>query len=142
MPREVRLFPRNIQFETADWVNKDIIDDSKGYDLILALSVSKWIHLNQLDQGLMAFFTKVFECLRPNGRFVLEPQPWESYKKPVKQFSTLKKNYSKLKYRPDDFKRLLLEEIGFEKMEELGQTGDKGFERPIQVYTKGGGSWF
>jgi 7SK snRNA methylphosphate capping enzyme len=47
-----------------------------------------------------------------------------------------------LTYRPDDFSRILLEEIGFQRMDLLEPAGDSGFERPLQVYTKAGGSWF
>ena len=45
------------------------------------LSVSKWIHLNNGDEGLLAFFRRVFSVLRPGGSFILEPQEWESYHK-------------------------------------------------------------
>jgi hypothetical protein len=43
MPREIWLFPHNIQFEAGDWVTKDIYDDTKGYDLILACVPAKAI---------------------------------------------------------------------------------------------------
>ena len=29
-------FPHNVVFRTADWVNKEIIEDAEGYDIILA----------------------------------------------------------------------------------------------------------
>lgn len=29
-------FPHNVVFRTADWVNKEIIEDAEGYDLVLA----------------------------------------------------------------------------------------------------------
>ena len=45
------------------------------------LSVSKWIHLNNGDDGLLAFFRRIFSVLRPGGSFILEPQEWESYHK-------------------------------------------------------------
>ena len=43
--------------------------------------MTKWIHLNHGDAGLLSFFRKVLASLEPGGLFVLEPQPWESYKK-------------------------------------------------------------
>lgn len=131
MPKEMRLFPRNIRFECAEWVNEDIDDDRAGYDLILAFSISKWIHLNQGDQGIRYLFTKVFEVLRPSGKFVLEAQPWSSYVKARKMTDELKSNYEKLELRPDDFRRILLEEIGFEKCEDLGEVGEGGFKRSL-----------
>ena len=36
MPKEIRLYPDNIRFRHADWVQDEIEDDKKGYDLILA----------------------------------------------------------------------------------------------------------
>lgn len=45
------------------------------------LSISKWIHLNCEDEGLMRFFMRVHSVLRKGGAFVLEPQEWESYHK-------------------------------------------------------------
>lgn len=55
--------------------------------------------------------------------------------------SQLKENYDQLEMRPDDFQRILLEEIGFERVEHLGETGQKGFKRTLQVYHKAGGSY-
>ena len=49
------------------------------YDVILALSLTKWIHLNWGDAGIKRFFQKVYAHLRPGGRFIVEPQPFSSY---------------------------------------------------------------
>jgi len=46
-----------------------------------SLSVTKWIHLNDGDAGIRAFFRRVNEVLRPGGSFVLEIQPSDSYHK-------------------------------------------------------------
>jgi 7SK snRNA methylphosphate capping enzyme len=45
------------------------------------MSVAKWIHLNYGDEGLQKVFKKIFDSLTPNGVFIMEPQPWKSYKK-------------------------------------------------------------
>ncbi|PPQ98218.1 hypothetical protein CVT26_003470 [Gymnopilus dilepis] len=74
-------FPHNITFRTADWVRTPIPEDSQLYDVVVAFSLSKWIHLNEGDEGLKFFFRRVFEVLKRGGTFVLEPQPWESYAK-------------------------------------------------------------
>ena len=51
------------------------------YDVILALSLTKWIHLNWGDDGIKRFFRKVYLHLRPGGSFIVEPQPFSSYGK-------------------------------------------------------------
>lgn len=48
---------------------------------IASLSITKWIHLNQGDDGLVAFFRKIHTVLHEGGHLVLEPQSWESYAK-------------------------------------------------------------
>jgi SAM-dependent methyltransferase len=40
------VFPYNVEFRAGDWVNERIPSDGEKYGVILALSVTKWIHLN------------------------------------------------------------------------------------------------
>ena len=54
------------------------------YDVILGLSLTKWIHLNWGDEGIKRFFRKVYLHLRPGGKFIVEPQPFASYTKKKK----------------------------------------------------------
>lgn len=93
------MFPHNISFRTADWVNKGIVEDTELYDVVLAyvrsalahtklmtdhvcrFSVSKWVHLNDGDAGIVHFFSRAYDTLRPGGVFILEPQEIESYAK-------------------------------------------------------------
>lgn len=106
---------------------------------LFRLSVTKWIHLHNLNAGLLHFFTRVFRCLLPGGIFILEPQPFSTYAKSAKLSPELKANYERLRdgaegvdedkgWRAEngDFDKVLLEQIGFARKERLGETGEKG----------------
>ncbi|CCM05572.1 uncharacterized protein FIBRA_07799 [Fibroporia radiculosa] len=128
-------FPHNVTFRQADWVANEIPEDAALYDVVLALSISKWIHLNNGDDGLLRFLRRVYSVLKPGGKFVLEPQEWDTYAKAKRMDSRLKETGNNLKLRPADFERLLLD-IGFETVEHLGMIGVGGFRRPLELYTK------
>ncbi|KAF4616760.1 hypothetical protein D9613_008464 [Agrocybe pediades] len=137
-PSSVRgknVFPHNITFRTADWVNKDIHEDAEGYDVVVGFSISKWIHLNEGDEGLERFFKKVHRVLRPGGSFVLEPQPWDSYAKARRMSQKLKENAKHLLIKPTDFESVL-KEIGFSSAKHFGTIGEGGFSRPIDLFVK------
>lgn len=51
------------------------------YHVILALSLTKWIHLNWGDSGIKRMFKRVYSNLLPGGMFIMEPQPFSSYSK-------------------------------------------------------------
>ncbi|KAI0774060.1 Bin3-domain-containing protein [Fomes fomentarius] len=128
-------FPHNVSFRTADWIKNEIPEDSDGYDVVVAFSVSKWIHLNDGDEGVLAFFRRVHQVLRPGGTFILEPQEWDTYNKARRMSSKLRENAKLLKLRPEDFERVLMD-IGFGHVEHLGAAGEGGFRRPIDLYVK------
>ncbi|SCZ97263.1 BZ3500_MvSof-1268-A1-R1_Chr4-2g07095 [Microbotryum saponariae] len=149
-PKEVRTFPTNVRFRTADWPVDGADEDRKGYDTILAFSVTKWIHLHTLNSGLLAFFTRCYNALLPGGRLILEPQPFSSYAPSARYVDELKANLQLMKEEGEfrgwraedgDFEKVLLGQIGFERVDKLGDTSKDGFRRPIEVYVKSGGSW-
>uniref|UniRef100_A0A0N5ALM6 RNA methyltransferase n=1 Tax=Syphacia muris TaxID=451379 RepID=A0A0N5ALM6_9BILA len=134
-------FPNNVWFRQENYVldYDEYLDSVKQeFDVILALSITKWIHLNWGDSGIKRFFKRIFLHLRPGGKLFLEPQGHESYYRRAKMNADLMENYKKLKFLPDSFKEYLLHEVGFESVEELDvpKAKTKGFDRPIQVYKK------
>ncbi|XWS26808.1 hypothetical protein CRYUN_Cryun26dG0062100 [Craigia yunnanensis] len=111
----------------------------KYYDTILCLSVTKWIHLNWGDDGLITLFTKIWRLLHPGGIFVFEPQPWESYEKNRKVSETTASNYHSIMFQPERFQEILLDKIGFRSVEDVtsGLSGTRiGFDRPLFVFYK------
>ncbi|KAJ4986721.1 hypothetical protein SVAN01_07780 [Stagonosporopsis vannaccii] len=102
----------SVRFVTADWVASVDRAISDPYDVILALSVIKWIHLEHLDEGLRTFFSKCASRLRPGGYLVIELQDWNSYEKAVRPNHSphFSENLKKLVYRPEtSFDGLLAE---------------------------------
>lgn len=80
----LNTFPDNVFFRTLNYAVTDesqMVSDRQQYDLILCLSLTKWIHLNFGDNGLKMTFRRMFNQLRPGGKLILEAQNWASYKK-------------------------------------------------------------
>ncbi|XP_041377703.1 7SK snRNA methylphosphate capping enzyme-like [Gigantopelta aegis] len=139
--KSISTFPSNIMFIQGDVVLEDdrlLEYQSEEYDMILALSITKWIHLNHGDAGLKRVFKRIYKQLRPGGKLILEPQPWSSYKKRKKLTEQIYTNYLSIELKPDAFRNYLLTEVGFSMCEVIGVpfNKSKGFRRPLQLYTK------
>lgn len=80
-PESSTSFPCNIEFKKLDVVQGKL--ETNTYDVILALSITKWIHLNGGDDGLILFFKKLYYALKEGGELVLEAQPVKSYQNAV-----------------------------------------------------------
>eukprot|EP00850_Spirogloea_muscicola_P005273 SM000024S07735 [mRNA] locus=s24:99009:102562:+ [translate_table: standard] len=127
----------SIEFLTGNFLDNRFADSS--FDTVLCFSVTKWIHLNWGDAGLIHFFAEIFRILRSNGVLVLEPQLWRSYEKKRDVSEVAKRNFEEIKIKPDDFPELLLDRIGFRSMEEVRSRHSgsaRGFDRPIYAYYK------
>ncbi|KAH8373000.1 hypothetical protein KR009_009623 [Drosophila setifemur] len=141
-------FPANVFFRQNNYVLKDesmMANDSQQYDLILSLSVTKWIHLNFGDVGLKLAFKRMFNQLRPGGKLILEAQNWASYKKKKNLTPEIYNNYKQIEFFPNKFHEYLLSsEVGFSHSYTLGvpRHMNKGFCRPIQVSRTGIGTRF
>ncbi|KAF5185616.1 7SK snRNA methylphosphate capping enzyme [Thalictrum thalictroides] len=147
-----------VTFRKENIVEK-VCRDTEKYDTILCLSVTKWIHLNWGDDGLITLFANIWQLLRPGGILIVEPQPWKSYKKNylvsemmsslsdilmtsvqvfhVLQTATL--NYNNILIPPCLFQEILIDKIGFRTVENITSNipgSVIGFDRPIFLFRK------
>ncbi|KAI9019890.1 S-adenosyl-L-methionine-dependent methyltransferase, partial [Hyaloraphidium curvatum] len=88
-------FPWNVEFAVGDWTKAPARKEG-SWDVVLALAITKWIHLNGGDAGLRKFLAKLAAVLAPGGRLIIEAQPWASYLKRTKEW-----DLSKLEMRPE-----------------------------------------
>lgn len=116
-----------------------LLAEQKQFDVILCLSVTKWLHLNWGDAGLKQAFRRMYAQLKPGGKLILEPQSWRSYKNKKTLTETIYNNYNSIEFFPEKFTQYLLSsEVGFAKSEIMGHPNhpSKGFQRSIQIFTK------
>ncbi|XP_071908800.1 probable RNA methyltransferase At5g51130 [Coffea arabica] len=128
-----------VSFQKGNFVQSWHPPENTYYHAILCLSVTKWIHLNWGDDGLLALFSKVWMLLQPGGVFILEPQPWISYSKNRLVSQTASDNYQNMKIGPEDFQDILLDKIGFRSVENITSSlpdSKSGFNRPILAFWK------
>lgn len=133
-----------VAFRTEDFaaptlLSPEVYERRGKFDAIFCLSVTKWVQLNTGDEGLMRLFRRAHDMLCEGGVFVLEPQPWKSYRKYAKLSPEHKANFTKIKIRPKDFEKTLLEEVKFSRVEVLHVPDAKpknGFDRPMYAFFK------
>lgn len=137
--RQEKELSATVSFQKENFVLNPYPPPEQHYDTILCLSVTKWIHLNWGDAGLITLFTKIWKLLQPGGILVLEPQPWRSYESNHLVSETTRINFHNIRIYPRDFQDLLLDKIGFKTVEDLTSSlsGAKtGFNRPILAFQK------
>ncbi|XP_010482446.1 PREDICTED: probable RNA methyltransferase At5g51130 isoform X2 [Camelina sativa] len=135
---ETKDLSQIVSFQKENFVLTRNLDENR-YDTILCLSVTKWIHLNWGDDGLITLFSKIWRLLQPGGIFIMEPQPWKSYENNRRVSETTAMNYRKIVLRPDRFQEILLDKIGFRTVEDLTSSlsgASKGFDRQILAFQK------
>ncbi|XP_070810771.1 7SK snRNA methylphosphate capping enzyme [Pituophis catenifer annectens] len=140
---DATVFPNNVIFVKGNYVldRDELLEAQKPeYDVILCLSVTKWVQLNWGDEGLKRLFKRSYRHLRPGGVFILEPQAWSSYKKRKNLTETISRHYQRIKLKPDQFPSYLTSsEVGFSSYElvAMPRNTSKGFQRPIYLFRKG-----
>ncbi|CAE6460397.1 unnamed protein product [Rhizoctonia solani] len=136
-------FPNNVSFHRSDWGGQGCEADQLGYNVVVAFSVSKWVHVHGGDEGIKRFFLRVRDVLAicatdaSPGIFVLEAQPWSGYHNAMRKANLHRlkeqKPLENLKLDPSDFPSVL-SELGFSKPQRAGIVGEGGFQRPIDIY--------
>lgn len=146
------LDPTRLDFIAAEWVQPESTPqpfhypassllhlsqlDDRGYHLILALSITKWIHIQQSDRGLIRFFARIASTLLPGGLLVLERQEWRSYHSAKNMDATIKSKIRQLQLRPNGDFDYLLDVMGLRLVDTIGHGTGFGFSRPLQVFKK------
>lgn len=131
-------FPHNVIFKHGNYILADekLLElERPQFDTILCLSVTKWMHLNAGDSGLMMAFRRMFRSLRPGGSLVLEAQDWKSYKRRKKLTDEIHETFKRITLMPAKFEEALLT-IGFQRCYEMKMVvanESHGFRRPIKV---------
>lgn len=145
MPHIPGLFPLNVFFLQGNYVPASdvaVMSQREEYDVILCLSLTKWVHLNCGDAGIQRLFHRIYRHLLPGGLLILEPQPWSSYARRKRLTEVTHRNYSTIRLKPDQFSSYLTSDVGFNSYEllETSYNCHKGFQRPIYVFRKGSSS--
>lgn len=139
---DTSVFPHNVVFVTGNYVldRDELVDaQSSEYDVVLCLSLTKWVHLNWGDEGLKRMFRRIYRHLHPGGILVLEPQPWSSYGKRKSLTETTYKNYFRIQLKPEQFPAYLTSpDVGFSSYELVAtpHNTSKGFQRPVYLFHK------
>lgn len=137
-----QTFPHNVVFVKGNYVldREQLLEVQRPeYDVILCLSVTKWVQLNWGDEGLKRMFRRMYRHLTPGGVLILEPQPWSSYGKRKKLTDAIYRNYCRISLRPELFSSYLLSsDVGFSSYELLAtpSNSSKGFQRSIYAFHK------
>lgn len=107
---------------------------AERFDVILLLSVTKWVHFTNGDWGIRRLFKRCVKRLKPGGCLVLEPQEWYSYKKKMRLSA---EKFAGMELRPQDFPKYL-EELGLVRQSTIEPPKDvsKGWQRPIYLFTR------
>jgi 7SK snRNA methylphosphate capping enzyme len=133
-------FPSNLTFRVGNWVHEPLLLPEERVHVILALSVTKWIHLNEGDAGLKYFFTKCYQSLLPGGVLILEPQDLAGYRKRTHLSPVHAQNFAEIKLFPAMFVDYLKsKQVGFSRVTCLQRAspGAKGFaRRPVYALWK------
>ncbi|KAJ5112345.1 hypothetical protein N7532_000390 [Penicillium argentinense] len=102
------------------------------FDVVLLLSVTKWLHLNNGDAGIVTLFAHIQSILNEEG-YLVEPQPMSNCARASKRNKELRETYKTLQIKPSFDDELKAQ--GFERILEF-KRDEEGFARPVHVWRK------
>ncbi|XP_024120401.1 7SK snRNA methylphosphate capping enzyme [Oryzias melastigma] len=128
-------FPHNVTFIQGDYIAGREEWPGRGqFDVILCLGLTKWVHLQSGDEGVVRLFRRTYQSLSPGGMFILEPQPWSSYSRSKRATDSTFRRFRSLRIRPEHFTSILTDSVGFCSYRLLTHTDNK---RPVYLFHKG-----
>lgn len=126
-----------LAFECFDFVDAHKYEGTAAagkFDVVLLLSVTKWVHLNNGDSGMRALFSLIYALLNEGGYLIVEPQPWTNYQSAVRKNKELKETFKGIQMRPPFEEELCM--LGFRRIIQV-EREEGGFSRPVHVWRKG-----
>ena len=125
--------------ESVRFLQTDILEyrPEREYATVMCLSVSKWVHLNHGDEGLLRLFDALHASTETSGFLVLEFQRWQSYRNSRSASRTCKANFDRIVIRPEDFVGVLVRR-GWLIVERFNENEEPGcrLTRPLLVLQK------
>mmetsp|Transcript_91127 Transcript_91127/g.162213 ORF Transcript_91127/g.162213 Transcript_91127/m.162213 type:complete len:357 (+) Transcript_91127:110-1180(+) len=112
-------------------------DRPERFDVVLCLSVTKWVHYAHGDLGVQRLFKRCLKRVRPGGIFILEPQEWSSYKKKRHLTPQIRETVAGIELRPENFDEFLIS-IGFESLAVIEPPSDAplNFQRSLRLFRR------
>jgi 7SK snRNA methylphosphate capping enzyme len=126
-----------VAFRREDFVSEAAVGHAPGsYDVITCLNVTKWVHLTAGDKGVCTMFRKAFQLLRPGGRFILQAQPWPSYRSKARASKEAGDVHAGIRLKPDGFRAYLVDKVGFSLVAARQVRKRSGKLRDLLVFVK------
>lgn len=135
------VFPFNVTFrcENVALPESKCSKEVEKYDVIVCLSVTKWVHIAHGDDGIEQLFAVARDSLKVGGCFILEPQMARSYKLARERGQAPKDlDVGKFRLKPSLFRGYLLgKQGGFSRVEILRDVKKGGdFNRQVLAFFK------
>eukprot|EP00917_Polyrhabdina_sp_WS-2016_P032292 GHVP01068848.1.p1 GENE.GHVP01068848.1~~GHVP01068848.1.p1 ORF type:complete len:303 (+),score=57.26 GHVP01068848.1:361-1269(+) len=129
-------FPLNVEVRCADFLRSHLekeriqLSSNNQYDVILCLSLTKWIHINEGDSGIQKLFNKISEILCEGGFLICQFQKFEEYRRPKKDISQRNlENLEEIKLLPSEFSTYIQENCGMTLESTLDLEGAEQTEK-------------